>query len=112
MNLTEKKYSEHLEQCKQTGVVLFWEYEAITFKIAKNTRFTPDFLVQMSDGTIEFHEVKACKANGQFLAEDDAIVKIKVAQKLFPMFGFVFCGCLPKNNGWKFRQFFSEEENG
>jgi hypothetical protein len=51
-------------------------YEGVKLRLADNTFYTPDFMVLMTDGSIEFHEVKGSwKAPNQ----DDARVKIKVA---------------------------------
>ena len=80
MNRTEAAYALALELRKHTGEVAWYAFEAMTFKLAKDTRYTPDFVVMLADGSIELHEVK-----GFF--EDDAKVKVKVAASMFP---FVF----------------------
>ena len=106
MNETEQAYSEVLNERQRTGAILEWTYEPLTFKLADNTRYTPDFVVQYPDGAMEVHEVKACKRTGGFLAEDDAMVKIKVAAEMYPWFRWFLCGKLPKCAGgdWKFRE--------
>jgi hypothetical protein len=81
MNKTEAAYAERLEMLRRSGEILSYDFEAITLKLAPNTRYTPDFLVITSDATVELHEVK-----GHWY--DDARVKIKVAARLFP-FRFV-----------------------
>jgi hypothetical protein len=58
------------------------EFEAVTLKLAPDTRYTPDFMVLGTNGEIQFHEVKG-------FMEDDAWVKLKVAAARFPMFSFV-----------------------
>lgn len=78
MNKTEAAYASRLELQKKNGGVLWYRFEAVTFKLAHDTRYTPDFLVMMADGTLEAHEVK-----GFF--EDDAKVKVKVAAEMFPI---------------------------
>lgn len=51
-------------------------FQQIKLRLADNTFYTPDFMVLMKDGSIEFHEVKGSwKAPNQ----DDSKVKIKVA---------------------------------
>lgn len=94
MNGTEAKYAALLEERKRNGEVLEWMFEAVTFVLAPATRFTPDFMVQLPDGMIEFHEVKGWW-------EDDARVKIKVAADKFP---FLFRAMKPKakkdGGGW------------
>lgn len=103
MNKTEEAYAECLAVRILAGEVLGFDYETISLKLAPKTFFHPDFFVQLIDGTMEIHEVKACDKHGNYLAEDDAKVKIKVAAKLFPMFGFFLCGRLPKSlgGGWR-----------
>lgn len=103
MNKTEAAYAELLTARQLAGEVAGWMYEAVTLKLANDTRYTPDFLVQMADGSVEFHEVKACRASGAFLAEDDARVKFKVAGEQFPIFVFRMCGLLPRKSGGGWR---------
>lgn len=104
MNKTEEAYSGLLQAKFLGGEINGWRFEAYKLRLAPNTHYTPDFVVQLPDGTIEIHEVKACKSNGDFLCEDDARVKIKVAAEMYPEFRFVLCGLLPKKCGgnWKF----------
>jgi len=78
MNKAEAAYAGTLEVRKAAGELIGYWYEAVTFKLAKDTRYTPDFLVQLADGTLEAHEVKG-------FWEDDARVKIKVAASMFPV---------------------------
>jgi len=101
MNGTEAAYAEVLAGELLAGEILGYQFEPMKFRLAKNTSYSPDFMVQLSDGTLEFREVKACRASGAFLAEDDAMVKIKVAAEMYPMFGWVMCGKLPRKAGWK-----------
>jgi len=76
MNKTEERYDAHLWKIR--GHLTVWHaFEAITFKLAHDTRYTPDFIVQRTSGIIECHEVKG-------FWRDDARVKIKVAASLFP----------------------------
>ncbi len=84
MNKTEAAYADHLKMLERTGVIAWFAYEAIKFRLANNTFYTPDFLVMLSDGQLEVHEVKGRKGEGYY-AEDDAKVKIKVAAALYPM---------------------------
>lgn len=59
MNQTESAYvREVLEPAKERGEILGYWFEAVTFKIATDVRYTPDFLVQAADGYFEVHEVK------------------------------------------------------
>lgn len=77
MNKTEAEYFRHLEGRKLLGEVIWYGFEAITFKLGKDCRYTPDFVVQLSDGMLEAHEVKGFWA-------DDAKVKIRLAAEKFP----------------------------
>jgi hypothetical protein len=77
MNKTEARYAELLDARKARGEVAEWHYEALTLKLAHDTRYTPDFLVVLADGTIELHEVKG-------FWRDDAKVKAKVTATMYP----------------------------
>lgn len=78
MNGTEQAYHEHLAQRQHAGEIAWFKFEAMTFKLADDTRYTPDFMVMLSDGQLQAHEVKGYWT-------DDARVKIKVAAALFPV---------------------------
>ena len=82
MNRQEAAYSLELEARKRTGEIADWKFESVKLRLADRTWYTPDFMVIFADGTIEFHEVK-----GHW--EDDARVKWKVVQELYPFFVFV-----------------------
>ena len=77
-NNTETAYGEHLEWLKNTGKVAWYKFEGMTFRLAKDTRYTPDYMVMLSTGQLEAHEVK-----GHW--QDDARVKIKVAADMYPI---------------------------
>lgn len=95
MNKTETAYDGHL--WAQRGRLYVWHrYEGITLKLADDTRYTPDFVVQALSGQIELHECKG-------FWRDDARVKIKVAAKMFP---FRFLAVTrEKAGGWKVEEF-------
>jgi hypothetical protein len=103
MNKQEAEYRQMLGS--QPGVFSV-DYEAITLKLAPDTRYTPDFLVLKDDGLIELHEVK-----GFF--EDHAKVKIKVAAAQYPMFTFYLARKQPKKDGggWEVKVV-GEQPNG
>jgi len=80
MNKLEQAYALELDGYKAADAIVEWWYEPIKLRLAKRTWYTPDFMVQHADGTLEFVEVK-----GRW--EDDARVKIKVAaEKYWPFF--------------------------
>lgn len=99
MNRTEAAYSAVLERKLHAGEIEWFKFEAIKFRLADKTFYTPDFIVMQSDGTIEAHEVK-----GHW--EDDARVKIKVAAETFPI---RFVAVKPKakkdGGGWSVESF-------
>ncbi len=99
MNATEAKYAEYLDGLKADGVILWYLYEGMTFKLGKDCRYTPDFDVMLPDGTIELHETK-----GHWT--EQAKVKIRVAADLFP-FRFVAKNKQPKKagGGWSEQEF-------
>ena len=82
MNKWETMYAEELMQRKMNGEIQWFGYESIKLRLAKATTYTPDFVVVLPDGRVEFHEVKG-------FWRDDARVKIKVAAELFPWARFV-----------------------
>jgi len=98
MNKTEAEYAAMLQARSTQGEIFWWQYEAITLKLADNTRYTPDFLVMLTDGTIEIHETK-----GGFIREDGWL-KLKIAAALFP-FRFFLCQKQAKKagGGWQIR---------
>lgn len=82
VNKWEMMYSYELMQRKLNGEIQWFGYESIKLRLAKATTYTPDFVVVLPDGRVEFHEVKG-------FWRDDARVKIKVAAELFPWARFV-----------------------
>lgn len=81
MNKLEARYRDHLEELKRQGKILDYKFEALTFRLASRTTYTPDFIV-ICDDCIEVHEVKG-------FWKDDARVKWKVAAEMFPEYRFV-----------------------
>ena len=77
MNGTEAAYEKVLAERKRAGEIVWYAFEAITFVLPGGVRYTPDFIVQLANGELEAHEVKG-------FWQDDARVKIKLAQGTFP----------------------------
>lgn len=98
MNQTETAFASILEQRKAIGEVISWEFEAITFKVAENCRYTPDFAIWLKDGSMEFVD---CKGAGPM--DDKSRVKVKVVAEKFPQFAFVIEQKQNQKNGggWK-----------
>lgn len=96
MNSTERAYELHLIAQLAAGEIDDYRYEPIKLRLADRTYYTPDFMVQRPDGTLEFHEVKG-------FWRDDARVKIKIAGQMFPEFRFI--AAVRQGNGWKIERF-------
>lgn len=78
LNKTERLYAAGLETRKRTGAIRDYTIQAMTFVLGPDLRFTPDFVVIESDGTLTAVDTK-----GTFVRED-AIIKLKVAAATFP----------------------------
>lgn len=98
MNATETKYAESLQARKLAGEIEAWRFEAVTFKLADDCRYTPDFEVYRVDGSIEYVDVK-----GGGPIDPKSRVKIKVAAEKWPWFSWVMEQLQSKKNGggWK-----------
>lgn len=77
MNKTEAAYARYLDVEQRLGRIIEYHFEAVTFKLADDTRYTPDFLVVLANGEVELHEVKG-------FWRDDAKAKTKICARLFP----------------------------
>jgi hypothetical protein len=77
MNKTETARAIDLEAMKRAGLIVEWWYERWTFKLADDTRYTPDFVIQKPDGSLEVEEVKG-------FWRDDARAKVKIFAELYP----------------------------
>lgn len=83
MNRGERQYAAHLDAQKAAGTVAAWWFEGITLRLADATHYRADFLVHLSDGTLEIHEVKGRKGK-RFFATEDAWLKLKIVARAFP----------------------------
>jgi len=99
MNKTEAAYGEHLEEMRRTGLIVWYKFEGMKFRLADNTFYTPDFAVMLDNGQIELHEIKG-------FWQDDARVKIKIAADLYP-FRFIAIKAKSKKEGggWTIEEF-------
>lgn len=99
MNKTETAYAATLEQRKQAGEIAWYKFEGLKFRLADNTFYSPDFMVMLTDGQLQAHEVKG-------FWEDDARAKIKIAADMYPI---QFRAVMPKpkkdGGGWKVEEF-------
>lgn len=99
LDVTDEAVEAVLEARRRAGEIIEYHYEALTLKLADNTRYTPDFLVMTALGELELHEVK-----GGFIRED-GWQKLKIAAGMFP-FRFFLCQKLAKKDGgkWSIRE--------
>lgn len=95
MNKTEAAYDAHLAGLQMTGQILWRKFEGIKLRLADNTFYTPDFFVMDADRGLVVHEVKG-------FMTDDALVKIKVAAELYPIFRFFLARTRLKKDGGGF----------
>lgn len=88
MNKTEEMWAWSLQEEKQKGRILWFDFEPVTFrltsKVPGSTRvsYTPDFLVELADGSMRIDEVK-----GPYIRED-SLLKFKMAADRFPCFSW------------------------
>ena len=98
MNKLEGRYSrEVLEVWKRAGEIEDYKFEALKFRLADSTFYTPDFMVCFKDH-IEMHETKG-------FWRDDARVKIKVAAEMFKAFRFMAVQWHRKAGVWIYEGF-------
>ena len=102
MNGTESKYAEILEARRMAGEVLAWIFESVTFKLADDTRYTPDFAVLLPDGSMEMVDAK-----GGGPIDPKSLVKIKCAAEKFFQFTFAIEQLRSKKHGggWHRKEF-------
>jgi hypothetical protein len=99
MNLTESRYAETLQIRKLAGEVIEWWFECVTFKLADDTRYSPDFAVLFADGSMEFIDAK-----GGGPIDPKSLVKIKCAAEKFPQFKFAIEKQRAKRDGGGFER--------
>lgn len=103
MNKTETRFAQWLELQHKASAISSWMFEAWTFKIGPDCRYTPDFVIRHNDGSFTLVDVKGrTSKNGKdtYRAEDDSLVKIRVSAAMFPWFRWVIC--FPEKSGeWR-----------
>jgi hypothetical protein len=100
MNKTEQAYvDEVIKPAMESGEIIWYKFEGMTFKLGEGVRYTPDFPVMLPDGEIQIHEVK-----GRWMG--DAKVKIRMAADLFPfLFKAVYKQPKKDGGGWREEEF-------
>lgn len=96
MNRTEQSYAQYLDWQVRVGSVSEYYFEEFKIRLANRTWYTPDFLVVLADGTVQWHEVKG-------FMEDDAAVKLKVTSRLFWRFPVILVKAGPRG-AWSFTE--------
>jgi len=92
MNDLEAEYAALLDARVARGELFGYQFEAVKLFLAEKTWYTPDFLVLLADGLLEFHEVKG-------YWQEDARVKFKVVAEQFAWARFVAVTRRPKKAG-------------
>lgn len=97
MNRTEGEYAQKfLDPRLVVKEIKGYWFEKLTLRLGYRTSYTPDFFVERTDGTFEFHEIK-----GGFM-RDDALAKFKIAASTFP---FRFFLCQKVKGNWTVKEF-------
>jgi len=94
MNKLETRYANRLKELILAGDIQEYTYETVKLKLAEKTWYTPDFMVILANGEVQFHETKA-------YMEEDANVKLKGIAEKFPAFTFILVK--EERKQWVFR---------
>lgn len=109
MNGLERRFqAEYVDPLKLAKVLVDAHFEAMTFRLAKKTHYTPDFDLVFASGLLAFVECKAGWSTGKAGYTDDARVKIKVVAEMYPHFAFV-SAVHDRKAGWRFECFNIDE---
>lgn len=98
-NKTEARYELHLHGDPE---IARWWFEPFTLRLShpgsgQPAKYTPDFLILMKDGTTYVDDVK-----GAGLDDTAAIVRVKTAAELFPLWVFRIAKERKKKDGGGF----------
>jgi hypothetical protein len=88
----ERDYAAHLNLRKAAGEIAWWEHHLLTINLDAKTKYKPDFIVGMTDGSIEVHEVKGFERR-------DAVPRFRWAAQRCPWMRFVMVRKVSK--GWE-----------
>lgn len=91
----EAAYAGYLHTLMLAGDIKRYAYEPIRLNLAPKTTLTPDFLVELPNGSLEIHEVKGW-------AREDAMAKLKISARLYPQWKFVLVNRF--RGEWKLRE--------
>ena len=95
MTKVEAEYGMILESMKRRHEIVDWQFEGITFRLADDCRYTPDFfvIVTLHPLLLRFVETK-----GKHIW-DDSKVKFRVAKEKYPW--AEWCMWQKKSSGWE-----------
>ena len=90
MNNTERAYEGFLKMRQEKGEIKWYAFEMLTFKLAHDMRYTPDFVFMDDRDELVCVDVKGRTKNKTTgLSEpwimEDALIKLKVAARVVPM---------------------------
>lgn len=96
-NKTESEAAAiYIEPRKLSGEVRRYRAHAMTLLLADRLRYTPDWVIWLPDGRLEFMEVKGGHVY------DDSLAKFKMAVEQFPEHTFYWAQKFKlKQGGWK-----------
>lgn len=96
-NPTEREAAAiYIEPRRLAGEVRRYRAHAVTLLLADRLRYTPDWVIWLPDGRVEYLEVKGGHVH------DDARAKFKMAVEQFPEHTFYWAQKLRiKEGGWK-----------
>lgn len=110
MNKTETAYFRQLRDQMAVGLIKWFDFECMKFRLADNTFYTPDFILVTADDHFEAHEVKAYwQSAGRVGFREDARVKIKCVAEMYPMRFRV--AVLMANGVWEYENLFDESSS-
>ena len=107
MNRTETAFAAYLLGAQCNNLIKRFDFEPEKFRLGESTIYTPDFRLVELDDTITFLDVKGTTTvNGKSKPyyKDDAIVKVKLAATLHPMYAWGITWKL-KTGAWEIRQY-------
>ena len=81
-NELEEAWGNELESRRQRGEVAWFEFEPFKILLGPKTTYTPDYCVQLADGTMQLHECKG-------FWHEDAWAKFKIAVGKLPTFTWI-----------------------
>ncbi len=98
-NKWEQEFSQVLENQKAAGLILWYQFEAMRFRLADGATYKPDFMAMTANGELLAYEVK-----GRWM--EAARVRIKVAADRHPIAFIAARKRLVRDGGgWEFEHF-------